>query len=64
MSLSVCKFGGSSLADGNNISRVTEIIGGDPARRFVVVSAPGQRYEDDIKVTDILYACYRDSVDK
>ena len=39
MSLSVCKFGGSSLADGNNISRVTEIIGSDPARRFVVVSA-------------------------
>ena len=64
MSLSVCKFGGSSLADGNNISRVTEIIGSDPARRFVVVSAPGKRYSDDIKVTDLLYACYRESVEK
>ena len=64
MSLSVCKFGGSSLADGNNISRVTEIIGSDPSRRFVVVSAPGKRYSDDVKVTDLLYACYHDSVEK
>lgn len=64
MSLLVCKFGGSSLADGNNISRVTEIIGSDPSRRFVVVSAPGKRYSDDTKVTDLLYACYQDCVEK
>ena len=64
MSLSVCKFGGSSLADGNNIARVTEIIESDPARRFVVVSAPGKRYSEDIKVTDLLYACYKESVEK
>ena len=64
MSLSVCKFGGSSLADGNNISRVTEIIASDPSRRFVVVSAPGKRYSDDVKVTDLLYACYRDCTEK
>ena len=64
MSLKVCKFGGSSLADGNNISRVTEIIGSEPARRFVVVSAPGKRYSDDTKVTDLLYACYQECVEK
>ena len=64
MNLSVCKFGGSSLADGNNISRVTEIIGSDPSRRFVVVSAPGKRYSDDTKVTDLLYACYQDCMEK
>ena len=64
MSLSVCKFGGSSLADGNNISRVTEIIASDPSRRFVVVSAPGKRYSEDVKVTDLLYACYQESVEK
>ena len=64
MSLLVCKFGGSSLADGNNISRVTEIIGSEPARRFVVVSAPGKRYSDDTKVTDLLYACYQECVEK
>ena len=64
MSLKVCKFGGSSLADGNNISRVTEIIGSEPPRRFVVVSAPGKRYSDDTKVTDLLYACYQECVEK
>lgn len=64
MSLTVCKFGGSSLADGTNISRVTEIVLSDPSRRYVVVSAPGKRFSDDIKVTDLLYACYRESVEK
>ena len=53
MSLTVCKFGGTSLADGNNIRRVTEIVNGDPSRRFVVVSAPGKRFSDDIKITDL-----------
>ena len=61
MSLTVCKFGGTSLADGNNIRRVTEIVNGDPSRRFVVVSAPGKRFSDDIKITDLLYACYKES---
>ncbi|NCC45225.1 MAG: aspartate kinase, partial [Clostridia bacterium] len=28
------------------------------ARRYVVPSAPGKRYGDDIKVTDMLYDCY------
>ena len=60
MSLTVCKFGGSSLADGNNIKRVEAIVNADPARKFVVVSAPGKRYSGDIKVTDMLYACYHD----
>ena len=60
MSLIVCKFGGSSLADGTNITRVTDIIRSDPSRKYVVVSAPGKRYSEDIKVTDLLYACYRE----
>ena len=59
MKLIVCKFGGSSLADGNNISRVADILRADPARRFAVVSAPGKRFSNDIKVTDLLYECYR-----
>ena len=58
MSLTVCKFGGSSLADGNNIQRVGAIVNADPARKYVVVSAPGKRYSGDTKVTDMLYACY------
>ena len=60
MRLTVCKFGGSSLADGNNIARAADIVKGDPARRFVVVSAPGKRFSADEKITDMLYACYRE----
>ena len=54
----VVKFGGSSLASASQIKKVVEIIRADEARRFVVPSAPGKRYSDDIKVTDLLYRCY------
>ncbi len=58
MAIKVCKFGGTSMADGNVISRVKNIIESDSERKYIVVSAPGKRYNDDIKVTDLLYACY------
>lgn len=58
MALKVCKFGGTSMADGNVIRSVKKIIDADAARRFVVVSAPGKRFSGDIKVTDLLYSCY------
>ncbi|MBQ4227266.1 MAG: hypothetical protein II697_03610 [Clostridia bacterium] len=48
------KFGGSSLADAAQFKKVREIILSDPARRFIVVSAPGKRFDGDIKVTDLL----------
>ena len=64
MSTVVCKFGGTSLADGNNIKRVTDIILADPCRRYAVVSAPGKRFSSDTKVTDQLYACYQESTEK
>ena len=54
----VVKFGGSSLADANQIRKAAEIIKSDPERRFVVPSAPGKRFAEDIKITDMLYACY------
>lgn len=54
----VVKFGGSSLASASQIKKVAEIIRSDESRRFVVPSAPGKRYSDDIKVTDLLYRCY------
>ena len=31
----------------------------DPARRVVVVSAPGKRFDADEKITDLLYQCHR-----
>lgn len=54
----VVKFGGSSLADAEQFRKVAEIIHADPSRRYVVASAPGKRFKDDIKVTDMLYHCY------
>ena len=57
MAVKVCKFGGTSMADGNVILKVADIINADKQRRYVVVSAPGKRYSGDIKVTDLLYEC-------
>jgi aspartate kinase len=54
MDLVVCKFGGTSLANVDNIKRVCEIVKSDPRRRIVIVSAPGKRSKEDIKITDIL----------
>lgn len=50
----VSKFGGSSLADANQFNRVRDIIHSEEDRKLVVVSAPGKRYDEDIKVTDVL----------
>ncbi len=54
----VVKFGGSSLASAEQFIKVKEIIRRDDQRRFVVPSAPGKRFPEDGKVTDMLYACY------
>ena len=54
----VVKFGGSSLADANQFKKVAGIVHADPARRFVVASAPGKRFKEDTKITDMLYSCY------
>lgn len=54
--MKVCKFGGSSLADAGQFNKVRQIIQADPQRVFIVPSAPGKRYADDTKVTDLLYA--------
>ncbi|MDO4323270.1 MAG: aspartate kinase [Lachnospiraceae bacterium] len=54
----VAKFGGSSLADAGQFRKVKEILEQNPARRYVVPSAPGRRCSQDEKVTDLLYQCY------
>lgn len=54
----VVKFGGSSLASAEQFVKVGNIIHADEDRKFVVPSAPGKRFDKDIKVTDMLYACY------
>jgi aspartate kinase len=54
----VVKFGGSSLASAEQFTKVGAIIRADESRRYVVPSAPGKRFSDDTKVTDMLYRCY------
>ncbi len=53
----VCKFGGSSLADSAQIKKVKALIESSSERSIVVVSAPGKRNRDDVKITDLLYSC-------
>lgn len=55
--LKVVKFGGTSCADANQFAKVRSIVQADPARRVVVVSAPGKRFKNDHKITDLLYLC-------
>ena len=55
--IKTAKFGGSSLSDAGQFQKVGAIVRGDPARRFVVVSAPGKRFSGDDKITDLLYRC-------
>ena len=57
MGVKVTKFGGSSVADAIQLNKMKDIILADPDRKYVVVSAPGKRYEQDNKVTDLLYLC-------
>src|SRR5690625_2882646 len=52
--MKVAKFGGSSLADANQFKKVSNIIKEDASRKFIIVSAPGKRHEQDFKITDLL----------
>ena len=54
----VAKFGGSSLADGNQFKKVKQIVLSDNERKYIIPSAPGKRDPGDDKVTDLLYACH------
>jgi aspartate kinase len=56
--LKVVKFGGSSLASAEAFAKVKKIVEADKSRAIVVVSAPGKRFKEDIKVTDLLYVCH------
>lgn len=52
--MKVIKFGGTSVADAQQVLKIVRIVKADPARRIVVVSAPGKRHPQDTKVTDLL----------
>ena len=58
MTLSIAKFGGTSVATAPQLLKVKAIIDADPARRVIVPSAPGKAHPRDTKVTDLLYLCH------
>ena len=53
----MAKFGGSSVADALQIEKIRKIIEDDGEIKYVVVSAPGKRFSEDSKITDLLYLC-------
>lgn len=57
MGVKVAKFGGSSVADGIQLTKTKKIIEADADRRYIIVSAPGKRFDGDNKITDLLYLC-------
>ena len=58
MAVKTVKFGGTSLCNAENFTKVKNIILADKARKYVGPSAPGKRFPSDEKITDLLYLCY------
>lgn len=54
----VAKFGGSSLADSAQFNKVKSIVLMNEKRKYIIPSAPGKRYKEDNKITDLLYLCH------
>lgn len=54
----VCKFGGTSVANVDQLLKVRRIIENDATRTIIVVSAPGKEHPEDTKVTDLLLVCH------
>lgn len=63
MGIKVCKFGGTSMATASSIRNIEKIIKSDVSRKYIIVSAPGKRYSDDEKVTDLLYQCNKQAIE-
>ena len=57
MKVKVVKFGGSSLADAEQFRKVAAIVKADPDRHYVVASAPGKRFKDDVREVAQGYEC-------
>lgn len=46
------------MANCEQYEKVKRIVESDPARTCIVVSAPGKRFPEDNKITDLLYLCH------
>ena len=58
MGIKVAKFGGSSLCDGQRFTKVIDIVKSDNERCIIIPSAPGKRFSNDKKVTDLLLSMF------
>ncbi|MEI6731706.1 MAG: aspartate kinase [archaeon] len=56
----VAKFGGTSLATREQMEKVMDIVLSNPERKVVVVSAPGDRFKGDTKLTELLITASKD----
>ncbi len=56
--MKTAKFGGSSLCDGKRVKQVLDIVKEDESIHIVVPSAPGKRFHEDTKITDMLIALF------
>ncbi|MCG3401228.1 aspartate kinase [Staphylococcus massiliensis] len=56
--MKVAKFGGSSVSNASQIKKVLNIVNEDADRKIVIVSAPGKRFKEDVKTTDLLIRLY------
>ncbi len=64
MGIKVAKFGGSSLANSEQFNKARQIVAADADRRYVVPSAPGKRFAEDQKITDLLFLCHASAAQK
>ena len=55
--LIVSRFGGNAASTSKEVRKAAEIIMSDPARRYVIVSAPGS-CDNSLGITDLLYMCH------
>lgn len=58
MGIIVSKFGGSSTANASNLKRIERLVRASPARRCVILSAPGIDGSHPKKVTAMLERCW------
>jgi len=58
MGIIVSKFGGSSTANAKNLNCIRRLVRASPARRYVVLSAPGIDGNHPEKVTAMLERCW------
>ena len=59
MGIIVSKFGGSSTASASHLKRIERLVRASPARRCVVLSAPGIDGDHQEKVTAMLERCWK-----